>query len=130
MTRPAVKAHVLGSLEARVMAVLWRGETLIVRDVVRALGDDLAHTTVMTTLDRLFKKGLLTRAKLGTAFAYQAALSRTEFERHQVEHAVAGLVRRAGEPGLSAFVDAVADLDEANLARLERLIAARRKGSA
>ena len=49
----------LGPLEVTVMEILWaRGESNV-RDVVDRLDRPLAYTTVMTTLDRLFKKGLL-----------------------------------------------------------------------
>ena len=47
-------------------AALTPGE---VRD---ALGGDLAYTTVMTVLTRLFEKGLVTRTQQGRAFALRA----------------------------------------------------------
>ena len=49
----------LGFLEVDVMEVLWTGGQSSVRDVVQKLERRLAYTTVMTTLDRLFKKGML-----------------------------------------------------------------------
>jgi len=121
----------LGSLEDLVMQILWRTGPLSVREVNQHLGANaLAHTTVMTTLDRLFKKGLLSRAKDGVAYIYRAALSRDEFQQRLVEATVSGLMSQGGdaEPVLAAFVDAAADLDEENLARLEALIAERRRG--
>ena len=53
----------LGELERAVMDVLWESaEPLTVRQVGARLTDrDLAHTTVMTVLDRLAKKGLVER---------------------------------------------------------------------
>ena len=60
----------LGPLEVTVMEILWaRGESNV-RDVVDRLDRPLAYTTVMTTLDRLFKKGLLARRKSDRAFIY------------------------------------------------------------
>lgn len=55
--------RVLGDLELRIMNVVWDAEDpLAVREVQRKLvRAKLAYTTVMTTLDRLFKKGLLAR---------------------------------------------------------------------
>src|ERR1035438_8195839 len=53
----------LGHLETTVMDLLWeRGESNV-HDVVQRLNRPLAYTTIMTTLDRLFKKGLLRRRK-------------------------------------------------------------------
>jgi predicted transcriptional regulator len=117
----------LGSLEERVMGILWADGSLSVREVARKLGGRLAYTTVMTTLDRLHTKRLLAREKAGNAFVYRAALSRDEYHRRLVEDTVAGLLERSADPVLAGFVDAAAKVDEEHLARLERLIAARRR---
>lgn len=109
------------------MAIVWAVDAISVRDVTARLGGRLAYTTVMTTLDRLHRKGFVARAKEGNAFVYRAALSRDDFHRHVVEDAVAGLLQESSDPVLAAFVDAAASVDEDNLARLEQLIAARRK---
>lgn len=72
----------LGDLERAVMNICWeRGDPLTARDVSRALaGDrDLAHTTVMTVLDRLAKKGLLQRERDGRAWRYRPAASREAY---------------------------------------------------
>ena len=67
----------LGPLEERVLEALWRSpHGLSVREVRSGLGDGLAYTTVMTTLDRLYKKGLLERQRDGRAFRYAARASR------------------------------------------------------
>ena len=113
------------------MEVLWRSGPVPVRDVCARLKGSpaLAYTTVMTTLDRLFKKGLLARHKEGLAFIYEPALSRDEYRRRIVEQTVTGLMSRSSDdaPVLAAFVDAAADVDEENLKRLEELIAERRR---
>ena len=71
----------LGDLERAVMDVLWqRNEPLTVREVGRALHErDLAHTTVMTVLDRLAKKGVVARAREGRAWRYRPAASRESY---------------------------------------------------
>jgi len=122
----------LGTLEERVMDVLWAHPgAMAVREVCGRLKSDSppAYTTVMTTLDRLFKKGLLERHKDGTAFLYQTAMTRDEYRRRIVGSTVAGLMEQSSDsdPVLSAFVDAAADVDEENLKRLEKLIAERRR---
>ena len=57
------------------MDVLWDStEPLTVRQVgLRLTNRDLAHTTVMTVLDRLAKKGFARRQRDGRAWRYQAA---------------------------------------------------------
>jgi len=124
----AQAGRVLGALEERVMEVFWRTGPLAVREVCQRLKNNpaLAYTTVMTTTDRLYKKGLLAREKHGNAFIYRAAMSRDGFHRRIVEETVAGLIERSGDPVLAAFVDAAATVDEENLDRLERIIAVRR----
>ena len=120
----------LGSLEERLMHILWKAGPLSVREVNQRLGEQsLAHTTVMTTLDRLFKKGLLSRTKDGVAYLYSAALSRDAYQQRLVESTVSGLMSKTSDavPVLAAFVDAAAEMDEENLGKLEALIAERRR---
>jgi predicted transcriptional regulator len=120
-------SQVLGDLEMRVMGVLWDESPLTVRDVKGRLKGKPAYTTVMTTLDRLYRKGLLARTKNGVAFVYLPAMDRAEYQRRVVQAAVAPLLAEGGNAVLAAFVDAAADVGDENLAHLERLIAARRK---
>lgn len=71
----------LGSLERSVMDVLWGATSPLtvreVQDELEASGThDLAYTTVMTVLDRLGTKEMVSRERDGRAFRYTAALSR------------------------------------------------------
>src|SRR5688572_15826530 len=91
-------ARALGALEERVMEIVWGGAPLAVREVAHRLGGKLAYTTVMTTLDRLYKKGLLARVKEGNAFVYRAALGRDDYHRQVAEVAVSTLLAKSPEP--------------------------------
>jgi predicted transcriptional regulator len=119
----------LGALERGVMDFVWARGEVSVRDACTRFGPDVAYTTVMTTMDRLFKKGLLTRRKVGRAFVYAAAASRAAVEGAVATELVHSLLRRDGEPlpVLSSLVDAVSDRDRALLAELERLIREKRR---
>jgi predicted transcriptional regulator len=121
---------VLGSLEFELMEILWsRGESSV-RDVVSKLSRPLAYTTVMTTLDRLFKKGLLDRHKSDRAFVYLPHLSRQQWERTRAENLVAGFLsgpNPSRELLLSCLVDAVGEHDAKLLDELEKKIRNRRK---
>src|SRR6267378_853192 len=78
-----VQPFSLGRLEFRLMQILWsRGESNV-RDVIQQLDRPLAYTTVMTTLDRLYKKGFLGRRMPERAFLYSARMSREEWERNR-----------------------------------------------
>lgn len=110
------------------MDVLWNEHPLSVREVKdRLRRTKPAYTTVMTTLDRLYKKGLLARTKNGIAFVYQPAIDRAEYQRRVVHAALAPLLEQGAGPVLAAFVDVAAGSDADNLAQLERLIAERRR---
>src|SRR5215211_6516224 len=88
-------ARVLGDLEERVMEVLWDESPLSVREMQQRIGRGrLAYTTIMTTLDRLFKKRLLAREKVGLAFEYRPAIDREEYQRRIVEAAVTPLLEQ------------------------------------
>jgi predicted transcriptional regulator len=121
-------ARVLGDLEQDVMNLLWDEAPLAVREVQRRVArGKLAYTTLMTTLDRLYKKGLLAREKVGLAFVYRPAIDREEYQRRVVEATVAPLLEASSSAVLAAFVDVAAGISEANLDQLSKLIAARRK---
>jgi predicted transcriptional regulator len=120
----------LGTLEREVMAIVWREKDISVRDACERLGSTVAYTTVMTTMDRLFKKGLLTRRKIGRAFVYRASATRHELEGAVASELVQSLLHREGGeplPILSSLVDAVSDRDRALLDELERLIREKRR---
>ena len=122
----------LGSLEREVMALVWDRGEITVRDACDRLGSTIAYTTVMTTMDRLFKKGLLARRKVGRAFVYEATATRDELEGAVATELVHSLLQRHGGeplPILSSLVDAVSDRDRALLDELERLIREKRRTS-
>jgi predicted transcriptional regulator len=115
----------LGTLEHEVMVVVWDRGEINVKDVTAKLSSPVAYTTVMTTMDRLFKKGLLTRRKVGRAFVYQAAATREEMEDAVATELVQSLFdrpRKGPLPLLSSLVDAVSEKDRTLLDDLERLI--------
>src|ERR1700760_830812 len=120
----------LGPLEIQVMEVVWASDECSVRDVVEKLDSKLAYTTVMTTLDRLYKKGLLDRHKSERAFLYSPRLSSQDWERRRAGDLVAGFL--AGpEPSrdllLSSLIDAVGQHDAILLDELEEKIRKKRE---
>ena len=118
---------VLGELETAVMEALWTTPRQSVTEVEHVLQRrrPIAHTTVLTTLDRLHRKGYLQRQRQGKAFVYTPRLTRDAFERAMAEEVLGALLGQFGAPALSAFVDLVAE-DPATLDRLEEIIRARR----
>ena len=69
--RAEVLSREFGPLEVQVLEAIWReGRPATVRDL-HASFPRIAYTTLMTTLDRLHKKGVLQRSKIGRAYAYE-----------------------------------------------------------
>jgi predicted transcriptional regulator len=125
-----MKPSELGHLEAALMEILWRHGELSVKSLGEHLDRPLAYTTVMTTLDRLYKKGLLVRRKRDRAFVYSPRLSFGEWARSRAADLVRALrneVHGTEELVASSLVDALGSHDRALLDELERQIAARRK---
>jgi predicted transcriptional regulator len=119
----------LGDLERGVMTIVWNHGEISVRDACEQLGSTVAYTTVMTTMDRLFKKRLLGRRKVGRAFLYHAAATRQEIEGAVAGELMQSLLEGREEPlpVLSSLVDAVSERDRALLDELERLIREKRR---
>jgi predicted transcriptional regulator len=115
----------LGHLEREVMDIVWTGKEQTVKDDQARLPRKAANTTVMTTLDRLFKKGLVLRRREGRAFVYTAVRSREEMSATLTGGLLRGVLSHGPEtarPFLSNLVDAIGEGDAALLDELERLV--------
>ena len=115
----------LGRLERRVMEQAWRRDEISVRDIFRVFEGRIAYTTLMTTLYRLYRKGVLDRRKRGRAFLYSPRFSAEEFERGIAKDLIEGLLDRAVnrvEPLLACIVDTVSEQDRDCLDVLDRIV--------
>lgn len=109
----------LGSLEAKIMDVAWRDSDafLSVRDVLHRLDDELAYTTVMTVMNRLYEKGLLRRRRQGRAWIYRCAMSREAFAAATMSEVLSNTRDRR-----AALLHFVADLSGDDTDALRRLL--------
>lgn len=123
-------AATFGPLEVRVLDALWaRGAAACVRDLQPDF-PGVAYTTLMTTLDRLFRKGTLVRSKQGRAFYYAPKSTHDEMVSELAGSTFKILLptdASAMRPILSMFVDTVGRQDEALLDELETLVRERRE---
>jgi predicted transcriptional regulator len=120
----------LGPLERDVMEVMWKMGEANVRDVVQKIERDLAYTTVMTTLDRLYKKGVLDRVTSERAFVYSPRFSRQDWDRQRAGEMMSGFLAgslESRETILSCLVDAVGSHDASLLDELELKIQRKRE---
>jgi len=99
------------------MDVLWDStEPLTVRQVgLRLINRDLAHTTVMTVLDRLAKKGFARRQRDGRAWRYYAAANRETYVTELMLHALDQTGDRSA--ALASFARRVSDSEAEVLRR-------------
>lgn len=112
------------------MERIWSNGPADVKQVHRAISDERKITlnTVQSTMERLFRKDMLTREKVSHAYVYSAKLTREQMTAQIMGTLVGRLAGGRTEPMLSAFVDLADRAGDATLARLQHLVAERRKG--
>ncbi len=108
----------MGALEDQVIAYLWAvGAPVPANEVHKAVGPELAYTTVTTVLSRLWEKGRVQRTLTGRSYEYSAAASEAEHRAGAMSTSLEGAGDRAEV--LSRFVEA---LDSEDLALLRDLL--------
>ena len=119
----------LGPLERRLLDALWAKGTATVRELIDGDYQALAYTTVMTTLDRLYKKNLLTREAEGRAFRYAPRFSREELHRQAAGNAFRELLDAspASSLPLSFLVEILSERDAQLLDDLRNLVERKRR---
>jgi predicted transcriptional regulator len=103
----------LGPLEANVMDSIWgsRKTPVTVREIYEALKKtkNLAYTTVMSTMDRLFEKNLLDRkiekGRGGLYYVYWPSLEKQSFQKSAVREVLSSLIDNFGEVVANCLVD-------------------------
>jgi len=120
---PRKKSPVLTDAELRLMDILWTAGSANTADVLKALpGDDqLAYTTVLTTLRILEDKGYLRHTKDGKSFVYHPIVDRTAVRRSAVRHLVSRFFQNSPELLVSNLI-ADEQLTPKHLSRLKKMI--------
>jgi predicted transcriptional regulator len=118
----------LGPLEKKVLELLWGCDCAKTVRHVHLSFPDLAYTTLMTTLDRLYRKRVLLRRRHGRAFEYEPRCSRDELFGEMASDHVTDLLAAPGASAaiLSTLVHAVGRRDAALLDELDALVQAER----
>jgi predicted transcriptional regulator len=118
----------LGPLETELLRVLWKRGNATVRELLAEGHAHAAYTTIMTTLDRLHKKGLLDRALDGRAYRYSPRHTESEYNRLLLASAIQRVLGSSAPSSapLSFLVDAVTEHDAALLDELERAVERKR----
>lgn len=116
---------VLGDLEARVMRAVWDLERPVPARVVHErISDDhdVALLTVITVLNKLVDKGLLSRKKRDDLLHFEPRMSEEAFMTLTSRRVVEGVLSFDADAVAASFVDVLAERDPEKLAELGRLI--------
>lgn len=118
----------LGELETAVLESAWTQQTTDARTVHATIGTarGITLSTIQSTLERLHRKKLLHRTRVGHAFIYTPVLTREEYRARAVAGLAGALKGAEGAGVLAAFVDLAAEADRKNLDRLAALVDAAR----
>lgn len=102
---------------------VWALGSATVREVIQDRTIWQTYSTILTTMDRLFRKGLLERVQEGKAFRYSARYSPEELERLAAVRGIRHLLKSEhASLHLSYFVEAVGEQDEKLLDELQGLV--------
>lgn len=118
-------AKVLGDLEARVLRAVWAlGHPSPARAVHEKVLQEhrVAYLTVVTVLNKLVAKRVLSRAKRGDLLHYQARMSEVEFMAHASRRVVEGILSLGSQAVAASMVDVLAEQNPDQLAELARLV--------
>lgn len=118
----------LGDLEVAVLEYVWASADVAAKDAHAAVGikRGISLNTVQSTLERLFRKKLLTRLKAGHSFRYSACIAREELVGSLIND-VLGRFTSDSSAALAAFVEAADSLDDSALLALEAELKKRRQ---
>ncbi|MEK4404312.1 BlaI/MecI/CopY family transcriptional regulator [Sporosarcina sp. FSL K6-1540] len=119
-----------GPLEAKIMDVLWNDVEMTIKDVQQVLEREKStnFNTVMTVMNRLVDKEILCKRLEGRSFLYKPLLSREEFLTTQSKEMTNELMDEFGSVVVSHMLDALEDVDDALVAKLEQKIKELKKG--
>ena len=117
----------LGALEAAVLEALWSAGEMTTPAVHETVGRPrgLAYTTILTVLQRLTRKGLVSRRGGGRSHVYAPALSAEEFAERRAESLASTFVG-LGSAGVAAFLAEAKRLDASVVEVLRKQLEANR----
>ncbi len=115
-------ARLFGTLEARILEVLWERGPSTAREVHQALGRDRSYKTVLTVLNRLVEKGVLRRRRRERAYVYLPRESREELLARVTRSVTRGLVEDFGDLAVVHFVQALREASPEALKLLRQLL--------
>lgn len=100
----------LGDRELAVLDVLWSDSPLTAQQVLDAMPDpDISLSTIQSTLERLYRKSVLSRQKQGRAFLYAPLMDRQALISSLLRDIADDLAGGELAPMVSGFIDFLGD---------------------
>lgn len=120
-----------GTLEAKIMDILWAGPEMAIKDVQHQLEREkpVNFNTVMTVMNRLVEKGILEKRQEGRSFLYQPVLTREQFLDNQSKELTHELIEEFGPLVVNHMLDALEEADPSLMEKLEQKIKQLKKES-
>ncbi len=122
MTRPTAEHPT--ELELLILHVLWAQAPLPVREIRQRLagaGRDLAHTSVITVLNIMVRKGYLSRERQGNAFLFSPRVEKQKISQGMVRSLVERVFGGSTLAVLQHLLDTT-DINPEELAQIRQLI--------
>ena len=127
--RKGLLGQSLGELEAQIMDVIWELEPPITSAQVFKImypRRELSYSTIMLTMAKLSRKGLLTQKRLGTkktdAFVYTAIISREEVGLRLMDDVCRRVLRQSLMEALPSILGPKSAIDSKDLAKLTKIV--------
>lgn len=113
-----------GPLEAKIMEILWDGSEMVIKDVQQKLEREkkVSFNTVMTVMNRLVDKGIITKRTEGRVSLYKPVLSKSDFLESQSKELTHELIEEFGSVAVSHMLDALEEADQELIYKLEQKI--------
>ncbi|KGR75734.1 BlaI/MecI/CopY family transcriptional regulator [Ureibacillus sinduriensis] len=113
-----------GPLESKIMDILWCQEDMTIKEVQAILEKEKPtnFNTVMTVMNRLVEKEILQKKLIGRSSYYKPVQSREEFINTQSKEMTHELMDEFGSVVVSHMLDALEEVDDALVKKLEMKI--------
>lgn len=120
-----------GSLEAKIMELLWETNELSIKEVQQRLEKDkpVNFNTVMTVMNRLLEKGILDKRLQGRLSLFRPTQTKEDFIEHQSKKLTENLLDEFGGVVINHMIDALTGVDKSLLDKLENKIQQLKKDS-
>jgi predicted transcriptional regulator len=119
--------RIFGELELKVMNVLWEKKEASVYEVQHAIGKDVAYTTILTVLSRMFSKGMVDRSKVGKNYVYSIKVGKNQAVTSMLDKIKKSVFGGKSFQMVNYLIDNADDIQDEELVLISNLIEKRKK---